>query len=318
MKNSKELTAVVVGASGVIGSAFAVTLLEKYKLKLISPRSTAIDWEINNDTIKRIDVSLDQPLPDHIFKNVDLIVNCSTPNDQFEGGVGEQIKASVVRISNIFDAIDRSRKPALIHLSTAQVYGSELKNNVNEFTLTAPKNSYGLAHLAAEFVIKERGIDELSTFLIVRPSNVFDEFFSKTITRETLVPYCFVREAVSLKKITLNSSGDQIRNFVLATDLANKALQLLDRKINDSVNIGSNSTMSIYQMATLVAERTAQIFGESCEVVRPPNDNSKVDVDTLEFGSEFDGIIVSDNLKDRFSNTLDKMITYRMSTVTQA
>ena len=180
-----------------------------------------------------MDVSFDEPVPNKVFKNVDLIVNCSTPNDQFEGDSSDQIKASITRITNLFDAIGSKLKPALIHLSTAQVYGSELRNNVNESTLAAPNNSYGLAHLAAEFVLKERGIDNLSNFLIVRPSNVFDEFFSKTIKRDTLVPYCFIREAVYFNQITLNSSGTQLRNFVLARDLAVKALELNDKKIND-------------------------------------------------------------------------------------
>ena len=58
------------------------------------------------------------------------------------------------------------------------------------------------------------GID----FIILRPSNVYGNFESKTIDRWSLVPGCFCKDVKTNSKITLMTSGKQNRDFVSLDD----------------------------------------------------------------------------------------------------
>ena len=150
-------------------------------------------------------------------------------------------------------------------------------------------------------------------YLIIRPSHAFDNFIFQTINRPTMVPYCFVNAAFDQSQIKLLSSGTQLRNFVVATDLAERALAVLAEENNLTINIGSTVSMSIYDMACLVAETFRNVTQRDCSVLRPDVSIEGANLPApLSYQSLFGGIVNTPSYAERIRATLSSMMEAKM------
>ena len=309
--DEKRPKAVIFGATGVIGSAFAHILSRSHDLRLVSPSARSIPWTLDEFVPEQIACDLDVSMDSYVVSDADLIVFSSVPNDQNKNSLQNLVSTAQTRVTRVLEAINRQGCfPKIIHISTAQVYGQGLRGCVDEDTPAAPSNSYGMMHLAAEFTVEELAHKYGLELQIVRPSNVFDEFLFPTISRDTLVPYCFVKDCIERQQINLLSSGSQLRNFVLARDLAKKSLDLSQDSRIRRVNIGAFGAMSIYEMACMTASAYKAVTGQACEINRPRDDDSP-EILPLDYNSKVGGTVMVENYAAQLEQALRLMIEIR-------
>ena len=83
--------------------------------------------------------------------------------------------------------------------------------------------------------------------VIIRPSNIYGVPVVSTVKRNTLVPKCFIDDAILKKSIIINSSGKQLRNYVSLSQLSDKIIKIIKNfPPNYSViNVGSNLNFTV-------------------------------------------------------------------------
>jgi UDP-glucose 4-epimerase len=156
------------------------------------------------------------------------------------------------------------------YLSTFHVFGDP-KGTIDEYTHPLPANDYGLSHLQAEEYVQLYTRQQLIKGLTVRPSNFFGAPVDlATCNRWTLVPLAFCREALRDKQITLQTPGDQQRNFVDIVDICQVIRRAYTLSPEISVlHIPGPDTLSIRELATLVQTIINIHLQEKIEVTIP-------------------------------------------------
>ena len=171
---------------------------------------------------------------------------------------------------NVLEKAVNSKIALFIYLSTFHIYGKVNTSVINEDILPNPTHNYGISHRLGEMYcssFKER--HNLNT-VIFRISNGYGAPIHKNVNRWTLAINAFCLQAYKKKKIVLKSSGKQQRDFIGIPDIF-QALQLIISK-KDSLkhlvyNIGGENSLTIKEVAKIVAEAYEELYREKIEVV---------------------------------------------------
>lgn len=203
----------ITGASGYIGSHAAVSLRDRgHEVTATSRRITpGLVAALPGCHLEVLDV---MDIPAGFQGKWDCILHTATTNDilsrDFEAGVA----LSVFGTRNILDLAKRCGVPHVVFLSTLQVYGAELSGVIDKNAAPDPVGDYGLNHEFGEQVCRLESKRSGLRTTVLRPANVYGCPVSRTVDRWSLVPTCFVREALAEGTITIRSSGRQRRDFV--------------------------------------------------------------------------------------------------------
>lgn len=174
----------------------------------------------------------------------------------------EALLTNVVGTANLMEAAANEKVITFIKFSTFHVYGVSDGQNINEKTPTNPSSTYGLTSLLGEqignFYQKTRGLHVISP----RISNGYGVPLFKEINRWSIIVNHLCKMAFSQKQITLNSSGNQHRDFISIHDIF-KAMVLLSSKPTDDlvINVGGGNSRSILEIAQLVKKVYDQRYG---------------------------------------------------------
>jgi UDP-glucose 4-epimerase len=171
-----------------------------------------------------------------------------------------------------------------------------------------PENDYAMNHVFgeqyAEMFSRKFGIK----VAVIRPSNIYGRFLTPEIDRWTLVPGCFIREALESGTITLLSSGKQFRNFISLEELSCSTEKIAINMQNafDNLILASNNYFSIIDVAKMTQKVLKEKFGKHVELMvksENPSEPKRFEIDR-------------DNLKNflidinrTFEQTLENEIT---------
>lgn len=255
----------VTGASGYIGSELVRQLVEGGVRMTATARgrTNQVSTQLGVP-VSRLDVM--EPLPS--FEGVRTLVHCATPNDIMSRQADGALPLAVMGTRALLEHAARYGVKRFVYLSTAQVYGTELSGTVTEDTPPRCESVYGLNHYLGEevcrYYARAAGID----IVVLRPTNVYGVPAVSTVDRWTLVPMCFVREALQTGVVTLRSSGRQRRNFVSTREVADLIAHVLADFPTGctTLNAASNWTCSIAEVATLVQDAWLRQKGAPLEV----------------------------------------------------
>jgi GDP-L-fucose synthase len=107
-----------------------------------------------------------------------------------------------------------------------------------------------LAELQAEAYKIEYGWDKIS---IVRPANVYGPFDNFDPENAMVIPSLINRALSGENPLTVWGDGSPIRDFIHAKDVARGMMLAVEKGINEPINLGSGSGVTIREVAETIA-----------------------------------------------------------------
>jgi UDP-glucose 4-epimerase len=257
----------ITGASGFIGSYLAQSLSRAQHHVTAGARRPSPDLQgvLPNCHLIALDVLQGMQAVEGEW---DCILHTATANDILSRDFRAGIELSAVGTQNLLEMAHRLGVPHVIFFSTLQVYGTELNGEVNEETPVQLQNQYGLNHYAGELTCQLFSRLHRVKTSVVRPANVYGCPVSPTVDRWSLVPMCFVKEALASASITLRSSGLQRRDFVSLRQVSEACAHLIAQppELSGVFNIASGETWNMLDAARWVREAYTLARGSLIDV----------------------------------------------------
>jgi UDP-glucose 4-epimerase len=260
----------VTGASGYIGSAIAKRLVRAGHHVVATARNpdAALAKVLPGCELLPLDV-LKGPC-DSLPGGIEIVVHTATANDILSRDFAAGLELSVTGTQQLLKWCRASGVRRFLFFSTFQVYGTELLGRIDESTAPAPLNDYGLNHLLGEELSAMHSRTSGIEVALVRPANVCGCPQSHTVRRETLVPMCFIREALTAGRITLRSSGLQKRDFVTVRQVADASRWLCETSFPDRcrvANVASGTTWTVLDLAHWTADAFRRVSNVDIPIV---------------------------------------------------
>jgi UDP-glucose 4-epimerase len=231
MSKPKLKRVVVFGGGGFIGKAI-VNKLQQENIDVMYPTSSEINL-INNESIEQICA---------LLRPSDSVVMLSALTPDKGRGIAELLK-NISMMQNLICAIKKIGCVHLVYFSSDAVYGKPV-GIVNELSLTAPNDLYGLMHLTREVMLENIG----APYLILRPTLVYGQSDSHNaygINR-------FIRSAQSEEKIYLYGNGEELRDYISVDDIAKITILGLKMRTKGIYNLASGSSYSFLEIANMI------------------------------------------------------------------
>lgn len=243
-----------------------------------------------------------------ITRGVECIIHSAGLNAQdCEKSIEDAFTVNVINFERLIKAAIDNGVKKLIYLSTAHVYG-ELEGNIDETTPLKAVHPYGASKKSAEDVLKYYGKKGGLDFTILRLSNVIGAPVSGNKTCWSLLVNDLCKQIVDNKNIVLKTNGEQCRDFLTMEDFLLALENLLDIKVlNNSIfNIGSQSSMSVFDMAILIRERAKKVLNISGEIT--VNNDDKSIKKTFNFSNEKFSSDVNFLFKNNIIKEIDEVL----------
>jgi UDP-glucose 4-epimerase len=167
--------------------------------------------------------------------------------------------------SRLLAAATRQGVGRFLYLSSAHVYGDALAGVVDEDVEPRPRHPYALGHAAAEQVL--RAAHGAVQIRIARLSNAVGAPADPRADCWWLLANDLARQAVRTGSMALRTAGTQRRDFIALGEACRALAHLLElpaeRAGNGLFNVGGNATMSVFELAQLIAARVQAVSGSA-------------------------------------------------------
>ena len=283
----------ITGADGFIGSHLTEMLVEKgYKVKALSQYNSFNNWGWLEDVNCKNDIEVvtgdirDPHYCNHITKDIDIVFHLAAliaiPYSYV--APGSYVDTNVKGTMNICQASKENGVSRVIHTSTSEVYGTAQYVPIDEQHPLQAQSPYSATKIAADAM----AISYFNAFdlpvTIARPFNTYGPRQSA----RAVIPTIITQIATGKKEIML---GDvtPTRDFNYVEDTCRGFISLMesDAVIGETINIGSNTEISIGDTLKLIKELMSsdvefihdaqRIRPKKSEVFRLCCDNSKIE-----------------------------------------
>jgi nucleoside-diphosphate-sugar epimerase len=261
----------ILGGTGFVGTWIISALLhanEVFSLNLsihvitrdlVNARSKLL-FKIN-DPVSLIEFNLKQPtyLLDNSF---DFYIHAATPSLVTTGSAdGNSVSSASFGGANLIsENISKfSNSPSVLHTSSGAVYGKQ--EFVEKLKLESPAkpssalaNEYAKVKVSTEMLLND--LQAKSGAKITNP-RLFAFAGPRIELNEHFAIGNFLRDGLSGHKIMVKGSPETIRSYLYPTDLTAWLILLLANPSSENLNIGSETSYSMLQLATLVSTLTS-------------------------------------------------------------
>ena len=287
-----KVRALVTGADGFIGSHLTELLvLSGYKVKALSQYNSFNNWgwleDVNcKDQIEVLAGDIRDPhYCKEIVRNVDIIFHLAAliaipysyvaPNSYVDTNINGTL--------NICQAAKENGNIRVIHTSTSEVYGTAQYVPIDEKHPLQPQSPYSASKIAADAMAMSFYNAFNLPVTVARPFNTYGPRQSA----RAVIPTIITQIANGLKEIKLGDTSPT-RDFNYVEDICRGFLLIAnnDKSIGETINIGSNSEISIASTLDLIKElmKSDVKFVTDEERIRPENsevfrlccDNTKI------------------------------------------
>ena len=156
-----------------------------------------------------------------------------------------------------------------VYFSTFHVYG-DCKDEITENSPTRPYHPYAATHRASEDMVRFYQHYKNMDTLTLRLSNGFGYPMSSEVNRWTLVFNDLCRQAMTLGKMVVKSSGQQRRDFISLHDVAAAVdhflFQIPDDWGDGLFNLGGNCSLSIIDVANKISSVFKKKYGSTIPI----------------------------------------------------
>ncbi len=275
--------AIVFGANGYLGRHIAHFLkLQNIEFVPTGKSEKSID---NYANYKQIDITQKADLltlnfnVDYVFAFAGLTGTGNSPEE-----VENFTKVNEQGLSNIIECCERIDGLRIIFPSTRLVYKGRENIHLIEDSEKESKTIYAKNKLACEKLLAESIVDYTIFRICVPYGNLIDETYSYGTIG------FFINRAVKGENITIYGDGSLKRTFTHVRDISVSIIETLelDTAKNEIYNIGSNDSLSLLEVATLVAKK----YNVNVEFIEWPGAALKIESgDTIFDGTKLDQLI---------------------------
>jgi len=303
----------ITGGFGFIGGRLAVHLSNNGHQIIISSRvkRDTPGW-LPQAEIFQMDWGNETNLRD-VCSGIDVVIHAAGMNSTdcqdnpdaalaFNGGSTEQLVRAAVS-ANV---------KAFIYLSTAHVYANPLIGNITEATKPDNPHPYATSHLAGENAVLRATLKGKTRGIILRIANIYGAPAQADVNCWMLLVNDLCKQVFTTQKIVLRSSGVQQRNFLTMSDLCdaieNFLLVCFDSETPTIINLGSQVSETINNMATLIQERCKKVLGIN-PMIEHLSVNATTFVQTLNYGSLYPSIF-AEKIQNNQNREIDSLLKF--------
>ncbi len=180
----------------------------------------------------------------------------------------------------LIEGIKSNNRKKFIYLSTAHVYGSPLQGILSEDSCPKNNHPYATSHLAGEFGVNYANAKGDIEGYNLRLSNGFGVPIAADVNCWNLFVNDLCKQAITSKQLTIHSDEEQQRDFIPISSLE----RLIENIINqekppkeNTFNVGSGKSLSLYEMAKIIQSRTLKLFHFIPEIKTNPLKKNSLD-----------------------------------------
>lgn len=250
------MNVLITGCLGFIGLNFTKLISKKYKNisitgidvanNLYSQKNSEIISKLENCTLIVEDITNIEKL-NLENKKFDAIFHFAAEShvDNSIHSPDSFIHSNILGTSKILQFSIKNNIPNFYHISTDEVYGSNITGlNVEEDSMN-PSSPYSASKASAEHICSSYENTYGYQVCILRPANNYGIYQQP----EKLIPFS-VANLINNKNIEIYGDGKNIRHWLHVEDTSNAILHLFENKINSGIyNIGSNEYLSNIELA---------------------------------------------------------------------
>mgnify|MGYP001223501785 FL=1 len=262
----------ITGGLGYLGARIANYLIHSEKKVLLGIRSGA-----NNipDTLKDCEVCIvdleDQENLNRACNGVDTVIHLAGMNAKDCSLDPEKaILINGIGTLNLLNAAKLAKVKNFIYFSTVHVYGPTLAGFYSEDSQTNPVHPYSISNQIAENYVLSTSDNSDLNCTIFRLSNAVGSPLNKEVNCWSLVMNDLCKSIASIGTLELNSSKKSRRDFISISEVCRVILFFLDNKISSKsceiYNLSSGVSISLEELAYLVAARAKVFFGRESEI----------------------------------------------------
>lgn len=189
------------------------------------------------------------------------------------------LKFNGLATASLLAAAIRAGVQKFIYLSTVHVYANPLVGTITEKTCPRNLHPYATSHLAGENVVLSASQHGQIQGIVLRLSNAFGAPMSKDVNCWMLLVNELCRQAVQTRKLVLQTSGRQRRDFIGMTEVcrvvAHLALYNGDALQHGIFNVSAGISQSLLGMAQLIQQRCRLVLGFEPELQRPEDGSNE-------------------------------------------
>ena len=176
------------------------------------------------------------------------------------------LTVNVLGTHNVLEAV-RQAGTRIIYASTCEVYGSSEPPPLTERSDLRPHSPYAASKAGADRLCYAYYRTYGTNVTVVRPSNIYGER-QKSGQGGAVIPI-FASLAAQGKALTVFGTGEQRREYMHVSDVvaAYELILARDDLKGEVVNVGTGETVSIKEIAELIAARTG--VEVRCQPARP-------------------------------------------------
>ncbi len=263
----------ITGGLGYLGGRIANHLIKANKTILLGTKNS--EYNLPNELINSEVIQLNLLKTSDIefaCEGITSIIHLAALN--FQESQKNPTKASEVNNEGTYRLLQsavQSGVKQFVYFSTAHVYGSPQKGDIDESTTPKPLKPYSMTHLEAEEHVLRFHSENSINGIVLRLSNAIGKPMDKDVNCWMLAVNAFCKQAIVNREIILNGDPNQQRDFIPISHIENLIDNLLDNsKVNyygTIMNVGSERSLSILDLAKIICERCDLLFGFKPELI---------------------------------------------------
>ena len=246
-----------------------------------------------------------------ICSGVDLIIQAAGMNAQdCAGDPVAALELNGLATTRLVESASQVGVQRFIYLSTAHVYSSPLMGIINEDICPQNLHPYATSHLAGENAVLSSSQRGQIEGIVLRLSNAYGTPVHNDVNCWTLLVNDLCKQVVKTEKIILRSSGMQQRNFISLNNVCRAISHFLSLQKNTMLdglfNVGSDSSISVFEMANIIAKCSKDEFGFEPKIERAePKQNEKSDELQYDISKlKSTGFVLQGSMDDEIIQTL--------------